>query len=122
MNVAVTGLAPHNEAAFGVFLSRSMPGWSWRSVPTGAGAVLPAADIYVADMVSLGLPRWSQQGQAELFRLLRTLSSSLVRWPQRAASHAQKLQFSQAHFAPTVELRSTYVGLAGAPSPTVGLH
>ena len=71
MNVAVTGLAPHNEAAFGVFLSRSMPGWSWRSVPTGAGAVLPAADIYVADMVSLGLPRWSQQGQAELFRLLR---------------------------------------------------
>lgn len=71
MRVVVTGLALNNEAAFGVFMDRSMAGWSWQSAPAGRGAVLPPADILVADMVSLGLARWSEKNEADLFRVLQ---------------------------------------------------
>jgi len=73
MNVVVAGLSPREEAAFGVFLGRNMKGWSWRGVPGGRGAELPAADLLVADLVSLGLAQWSEAAEEQL---LRSLSGS----------------------------------------------
>jgi hypothetical protein len=70
MNVVVAGLSPRDEAAFGFFMSRSMKGWSWKSTPGGREAVLPKADLLVADLVSLGLAQWNEAAEAELLRRL----------------------------------------------------
>ncbi len=71
MNVVVAGLSPREEAAFGIFLGRSMKDWAWQSAPAGRGAVLPKADLLVADLVALGLAQWSEAAEADLLRLLQ---------------------------------------------------
>lgn len=78
MNVVVAGLSPRDEAAFAFFMNRTMKGWSWKSTPAGRGAVLPAADLLVADLVSLGLAHWSEAAEADLLRLLHGTPAVLL--------------------------------------------
>ena len=98
MKLVVTGLPHRNEAAFGLFLNRFMPGWTWASAPVVPGAVLPKADLIVADLVSLGLAKWTPPNEAELLRLLQDTPAVLLvpstdrTWPSMGgsstASHA----------------------------------
>lgn len=134
MNVVVTGLAPHNEAALGIFLSSSKPGWRWQSAPAGPGVTLPPADIYVADMVSLGLARWSQQGQTELVRMLgvspavlllpssdRTWAAADADVPRRSLVWLPK-PYGTPEMKSALEKAATYVGQTVAqlkPEPTL---
>ena len=78
MNLVVVGLSPREEAAFGFFISRTMPTWTWQSVPGGRGAVLPQSDMVVADLVSLGLAQWSDEAEANLIRLLQGTPAVLL--------------------------------------------
>lgn len=78
MNVVVTGLAPRDEAAFGVFMGRSMKSWTWQSAPARRDAVLPKADLFVADMVSLGLAKRSEKTEADLLRILQGTPAVLL--------------------------------------------
>lgn len=78
MNVVVAGLSPREEAAFGFFLGRSMKGWSWQGTAAGRGAVMPEADLFVADLVALGLGQWSETVEADLLRTLRGTPAVLI--------------------------------------------
>lgn len=78
MRVIVAGLVPREEAAFGMFLGRSLPGWSWRSAVVGCDAVLPEAELVVLDLAGLKLTHWSEATQAELLRLLRGMPAVLL--------------------------------------------
>lgn len=135
MNLVVIGLAPHNEAALGVFLSRVKPGWSWQSAPAGPGVTLPLADMYVADMVSLGLARWSERGQAELVRLFgaspavlllpsseRTWAAAYAAVPQHSLVWLPK-PYGTPEMKAALEKAATHVGRtpalrAATPTPT----
>ncbi|MEO8120832.1 MAG: hypothetical protein ABI606_16120 [Rhodoferax sp.] len=78
MKLAVTGLSPREEAAFGIFLGRAMRNWLWQSVPASRTAVLPPADLIVADLVPLGLGQWSEAAEAELLQLLQGTPAVLL--------------------------------------------
>jgi hypothetical protein len=78
MNLVVVGLSARDEAAFGIFLARSMNGWTWQSAPAGRAALLPQADLFVADLVSLGLAQWSELAEAELLRRLHGTPAVLL--------------------------------------------
>lgn len=78
MKVVVTGLSSREEAAFGIFLGRTLKRWSWQSAAAGRAAVLPSADIFVVDLVSLGLARWSEANEADLLRLLQDSPAVLL--------------------------------------------
>lgn len=78
MKLVVAGLSPRDEAAFGFFMGRSMKSWSWEGAPAGRGAVLPEADVLVADLVSLGLGQWSDAAEADLLRALHGTPAVLL--------------------------------------------
>lgn len=78
MKLVVVGLSPREEAVFGFFLGRTMPTWTWQSVPGGRGAVLPPSDLVVADLVSLGLAQWSGEAESDLIRLLQGTPAVLL--------------------------------------------
>ena len=78
MKLVVTGLPPREETAFGIFLNRSFRNWLWQSVPASRTAVLPPADLIVADLVPLGLGQWSEAAQADLLQLLQGTPAVLL--------------------------------------------
>jgi hypothetical protein len=78
MKLVVTGLSPREEAAFGIFLSRAKRSWLWQSVPASRTAVLPPADLIVADLVPLGLGQWSAAAEAELLQRLQGTPAVLL--------------------------------------------
>lgn len=78
MKLVVTGLSPREEAAFGIFLSRTLRNWLWQSVPASRTAVLPPADLIVADLVPLGLGQWSEAAEAELLQRLQGTPAVLL--------------------------------------------
>jgi hypothetical protein len=78
MKLIVTGLSPREEAAFGIFLSRAKRNWLWQSVAASRTAVLPPADLIVADLVPLGLGQWSEAAEAELLQRLQGTPAVLL--------------------------------------------
>jgi hypothetical protein len=78
MKLVVTGLSSRDEAAFGVFLGRFMPDWSWTRASADRHAVLPQADLFVVDMVSLGLAQWSPAAETDLLRILQGTPAVLL--------------------------------------------
>jgi len=78
MNVVVMGLSPREEAALGIFLDRSMKSWTWQSAPAQRDAVLPKADLFVADMVSLGMAKRSEKNEADLLRIFQGVPAVLL--------------------------------------------
>ncbi|WP_114969684.1 hypothetical protein [Rhodoferax ferrireducens] len=78
MKLVVTGLSPREETAFGIFLSRTLRNWLWQSVPASRTAVLPPADLIVADLVPLGLGQWSEAAEADLLQRLQGTPAVLL--------------------------------------------
>lgn len=70
MKLVLTGLSPTDEAALTIFLGRAMSGWSCQSVAAAPAMVLPEADIYVLNLLPLGLSRWSETVHTRLLALL----------------------------------------------------
>lgn len=88
MKIAVSGMAPREEAAFGFFLERSFKGWSWTRAAAQRGSSMPAADLYVVDMLAAGLAHASAEAEAQLLALLKGTPAVLLlpandaTWPE----------------------------------------
>jgi hypothetical protein len=70
MKLVLTGLSHTDEAALTIFLGRAMDGWSCQSVAAAPAMDLPEADIYVLNLLPLGLSRWSEAAQTRLLAML----------------------------------------------------
>ena len=88
MKIAVSGMAPREEAAFGFFLERNFKGWAWTRAAAQRGSALPAADLYVVDMLAAGLAHASAEAETQLLALLQgtpavlLLPASDTSWPE----------------------------------------
>ena len=77
-SVLVTGLSQREEAAFGIFLSRALPEWSWDSALPDRHTAPATSDLLVVDLVPLGLGQWSQAAQTELIAFLQGTPAVLL--------------------------------------------
>lgn len=88
MKIAVSGMAPREEAAFGFFLERNFKGWAWTRAAAQRGSALPAADLYVVDMLAAGLAHASAEAETQLLALLQGTPAVLLlpandtSWPE----------------------------------------
>lgn len=88
MKIAVSGMAPREEAAFSFFLERNFKGWSWVRAAAQRGVALPPAELYVVDVLAAGLPHASAEAKAQLLILLQgtpavlLLSANETSWPE----------------------------------------
>lgn len=88
MKIAVSGVAPREEAAFGFFLERNFKGWAWTRAAAQRGSALPAADLYVVDMLAAGLAHASSEAETQLLALLQGTPAVLLlpandtSWPE----------------------------------------
>ena len=78
MKIAVSGMAPREEAAFGFFLERNFKDWSWTRASAQRGMALPAAELYVVDLLAAGLPHASAEAETQLLALLQGTPAVLL--------------------------------------------
>jgi hypothetical protein len=70
VSLTVVGLSEREQVAFGVFMGRSMSGWSWSAANVARGEAFPKADVAVVDLRAMGLAQWSEAAQAQLLEQL----------------------------------------------------
>lgn len=78
MNMALVGMAPREAAALTIFMGVGMKGWECKPVQVQAGVALPAADLYVLDLLSVGLAQWSVRAEGDLRNLLAGRNALLL--------------------------------------------
>ena len=70
VSLTVVGLSEREQVAFGVFMGRSMSGWSWSAANVARGEAFPKADVAVVDLRAMGLAQWSVVAQDQLIAQL----------------------------------------------------
>jgi hypothetical protein len=70
VSLTVVGLSEREQVAFGVFMGRSMSGWSWSAADVARGEPFPKADVAVVDLRAMGLAQWSVAAQEQLIAQL----------------------------------------------------
>lgn len=70
MNVVLMGLTPRDQAALGMFMGRTLKGWTWQTAEAARLAEVSDQDVFVMDLASLGMARHTAQAEAELARLM----------------------------------------------------
>ena len=78
MNVALAGLTAREVVALGMLVGTSLPSWQCSATAPDRHAPLPPADLYVIDLAGLGMARWSEAAQSELFKALNGTPAVLV--------------------------------------------
>ena len=78
MNVALAGLTSREPIALGMLVGNSLPSWQCSAAAPDHHAPLPPADLYVIDLAGLGMARWSEAAQSELFKALNGTLAMLV--------------------------------------------
>lgn len=78
MNVVLVGLTPRDQAALGLFLGRSLKGWTWRVCELDRVSDCGARDILVLDLASLGMGRHSADAEAALASLINHRAAVLL--------------------------------------------
>jgi hypothetical protein len=96
VSLTVVGLSEREQVAFGVFMGRSMSGWSWSAAEVARGQALPKADVAVVDLRAMGLAQWSEAAQVQLIEQLGGAGAVLLlpahelSWQQLDAAFARQ--------------------------------
>jgi hypothetical protein len=96
VSLTVVGLSEREQVAFGVFMGRSMSGWSWSAANVARGEAFPKADVAVVDLRAMGLAQWSEAAQAQLIEQLGGAGAVLLlpahelSWQQLDAAFARQ--------------------------------
>ena len=78
MHMALVGMAPRETAALTIFMGVGMKDWACKPVHMQVGLALPAADMYVLDLLGVGLAQWSVRAEGDLRNLLAGRNALLL--------------------------------------------
>jgi hypothetical protein len=79
MKILAVGLAARDAAALGILAALAIKDARCDSVAYRRGQALPAADLYVVDLLAVGLSRWSVAAEAELLQMLHGRPAVVLR-------------------------------------------
>lgn len=88
MKILAVGLAARDAAALGILAALAIKDARCDSVAYRRGQALPAADLYVVDLIAVGLSRWSVAAEAELLQMLHGRPAVVLR-PVREEAWSQ---------------------------------
>lgn len=78
MNVVLIGLSPRDQAALGLFMGRSLKGWTWQACAPERLTERTDPCVVVLDLAALSMARHTAGAEAELAQLMHQRSVVLL--------------------------------------------
>lgn len=78
MNVVLIGLSPRDQAALGLFMGRSLKGWTWQACAPERLTEWTDPCVFVLDLATLSMARHTAGAEADLAQLMHQRSVVLL--------------------------------------------